>query len=80
MINALPVLVKLRELLQTRVGQSVVLAGWAELGFSPLILNELLAAQLAEQRLQGSFLRGELGAGQTFQNIGNVDLVPANDA
>src|SRR5438876_5342211 len=78
-VDVFPVLVELAELRVPLCGEGVVLARRAGLGFAPLVVDEPLAAHLAQERVEGAFLRREIGVAEALQDVGDVDLVGGND-
>ena len=74
-----PVLVQFRELGLAFGRELVIFAGRAGVGFLPFIIEQPVAAHLAEERVEGSFLSGEVGLAQAAQDVGDVDLVRGDD-
>ena len=78
-VDAGPVVVECGKLGFAAFGQPVVLAGRAGFRFLPLVLNEFLAAQFAEQWVKSAFLGSEFGARQAPQDVGDVCAPSAHD-
>src|SRR5262249_54480891 len=60
-------------------GQLVVLARRTGVRFLPLVVDESLAAHLAEQRVERAFLGREVRLAEAHQHVGDVDLVAGDD-
>ena len=65
-VDRLPVVVQLAQLQPALRGEAVVLARRSGVGLLPLVVDEPFAPQLAQQRIERAFLRGELGAASRF--------------
>src|SRR4029079_11678786 len=59
--------------------QLVVLARWTGIRLLPLVVDQPLAAQLAEEGIERAFLRFEFGLTQPAQHVGDIDLVARDD-
>src|SRR5688500_14498568 len=78
-VEVLPVALQLGEGALAGFGKAVVLAWGAGVGLLPFVVDEALAAQPGQQRVERSFLRREFRARQPLQHFRHVELFPGND-
>ena len=60
-------------------GQAVVFPGRAGVRLLPFVVEQALAAHLAQERVERALLRGEFRAGELLQDVGGIDLLRRND-
>src|SRR5690349_18715177 len=75
-----PVVVELTEQPLPLGGELVVLARRTGVRFAPFVVEQAVAAHLAQQRVERAFLRREVGAAQALEDVGDVDLADRDDA